>query len=280
MTAGGERMVAPDDGWITLSRKLLVNPLWRSEPFSKGQAWVDLLLLANHKDGYFFNRGVRIDVKRGQVGMSELQLSLRWKWSRTKVNSFFKVLEKEQQIKQHRNAVNTLITIVNYNLYQPEKQLKEQQKDNRSATEVQQKSTNKNDKNEKKNKDSITLSSSKDEAQAEEEFYLTKKKRKLTGKRLETFLTFWTAFDYKAGKAEAADSWLDIQSLTVSLVTKIVEAAKKEAAARPGLVAKGKTPKMAQGWLTARRWEDEAHIDKAGKKGLSDDFEKTFCGTD
>jgi uncharacterized protein YdaU (DUF1376 family) len=86
---------------------------------------------------------------------------------------------------------------------------------------------------------------------------ITKKKRTISGKRLESFYLFWEAFNYKKGKAEAADSWLDIPQLTNALVDRIVKAAKVEAIVRPELIAAGKTPKMAQGWLTARRWEDE-----------------------
>jgi len=54
-----------------------------------------------------------------------------------------------------------------------------------------------------------------------EEFYLTKKKRKLKGKRLETFNKFWEIFNYKRGRAEAADSWLDIAVLTDAIVADI-----------------------------------------------------------
>ncbi len=106
------------------------------------------------------------------------------------------------------------------------------------------------------------LSASEDAAQGNgEPFYLTKKKRKLTGKRLETFDRFWEAFDYKKGRAEAADSWLGILSLTDSLVEKIVTAAQEEAERREDLIASGRTPKMAQGWLSGRRWEDECQDD-------------------
>lgn len=102
------------------------------------------------------------------------------------------------------------------------------------------------------------LSASGDAGQVEEgDFLLTKKRRKLSGKRLETFTSFWTAFDLKKGKAEAADAWLDIPQLTVALVAQIIEAAKREASERSAQIAKGHTPKWAQGWLTARRWEDE-----------------------
>lgn len=95
-------------------------------------------------------------------------------------------------------------------------------------------------------------SSSSDEAH-----YLTKKKKRLEGKHLETFTTFWKAFDYKRGKAEAADAWLDIPELCTTLCKRINEAAIMEAKRRAATVADGSTPKMAQGWITGRRWEDE-----------------------
>lgn len=93
-------------------------------------------------------------------------------------------------------------------------------------------------------------------------FYLTKKKRKLSGKRLESFLIFWKKFNYPQGKAEAADSWIDIPELTASLCEKINLAAEMEAKRRPELESAGKTPKMAQGWISSRRWEDEIYIKK------------------
>lgn len=92
------------------------------------------------------------------------------------------------------------------------------------------------------------------------ECLVTKKGRKLTGKRLIAFNEFWEAFDYKKGKAEAADAWHDILNLTPTLAAEIVAAAGREAAVRPGQILNGKTPKMAQGWLTARRWEDEVIV--------------------
>lgn len=86
--------------------------------------------------------------------------------------------------------------------------------------------------------------------------YRTRKGRTLDGKRLDAFERFWSAYGYAKGKAEAADAWLDIPQLTEALVARIVSAAEREAAARPALIASGRTPKMAQGWITARRWED------------------------
>jgi len=89
----------------------------------------------------------------------------------------------------------------------------------------------------------------------EENIYTSKKGRKLKGPVLERFETFMDAFDYRKGKAEAADAWLDVgEKGDFDL---IIEKAKEEADIRERIVAKGMTPIYPQGWLTARRWEDE-----------------------
>ena len=79
----------------------------------------------------------------------------------------------------------------------------------------------------------------------------------LEGKRLESFESFWDAFAYKKGRGGAEKAWAAIPTLTDSLVDRICEAARKEAAQRPALEAQGRTPKWAQGWLSERRWEDD-----------------------
>ncbi len=139
-------------GWIKLHRQVSNNSLWTSEPFTRGQAWIDLLMIANFKDSYYFKRGVRVDVKRGEIGRSTVELADRWKWSRGKVNRFLSLLEKEEQIVQQKMNVTTLISIVNYDTYQ--------QDDTASATpNVQQTSSKrthiKNDK--KEEKDNINI---------------------------------------------------------------------------------------------------------------------------
>jgi hypothetical protein len=140
------------EGWIKLHRQLLESDVWTCEPFSRGQAWVDLLLLANHKNSFFYKRGNKIDVKRGQLARSVVELSDRWKWSRSKVNKFLKDLEKEQQIIQQKTNVTQLVTLINYDEFQEKEQQIIQQKSSRSAAEVQQKDTYKNVKNDNNEK--------------------------------------------------------------------------------------------------------------------------------
>jgi hypothetical protein len=105
-------------GWIRLHRKITENPLYFSEPFNRSMAWIDLLLLANHSENYFFKRGIRVDVKVGQIGYDLDSLSKRWKWSRGKVERFILMLENDNQVVRQKTNVTTLISIVNYKEYQ------------------------------------------------------------------------------------------------------------------------------------------------------------------
>lgn len=106
--------------FFKIDRKLLDHSLWMSEKFSKGQAWIDLIGLVNHAPGYFFKRGIKVDVKRGQSGKSIKTLMSRWKWSRGKVVRFLNFLKNESMIDYKVGNQTTLITICNYELYQGE----------------------------------------------------------------------------------------------------------------------------------------------------------------
>jgi len=115
-------------GYVKLWRKIQQNDFWTSEKFTRGQAWVDLLLMASHKDVFYYKRGIRVDLKRGQVGKSIVELADRWKWGRSKVNRFLDELEIAQQIVQQKNKVTTTIIIRNYDEYnqQTEQQTEQQ----------------------------------------------------------------------------------------------------------------------------------------------------------
>ncbi len=108
-----------------VNRELLHSRRWLCERFSRGQAWVDLFGLAQHTDGFFRVRGVKINIKRGQLAYSQLTLSKRWKWSRGKVSRFLKELENDGDIihqTKHQNMdITTIITIVKYDLWQADR---------------------------------------------------------------------------------------------------------------------------------------------------------------
>lgn len=106
-------------GWICLHRKLLDCFLWEGgEPFDYRSAWIDLLLLANHKDKDILFDGQKTTITRGQYLTSVRKLSERWGWSKDKTLKYLKLLESADMIRRDSNAKRTLITIVNYGVYQ------------------------------------------------------------------------------------------------------------------------------------------------------------------
>jgi len=136
-------------GWVRLNRQLLTHDLWLAEPFTRGQAWVDLFALANHEQGTIYVRGNRVVIERGQVGWSELSLAQRWQWSRGKVRRFLNELETAQQIVQQKTFITTVITICNYERWQSDGTADSTANGQQT---VQQTDTNKNDNNDKNEK--------------------------------------------------------------------------------------------------------------------------------
>jgi hypothetical protein len=130
-----------DSGYIKLFRTITENPMWEDEPFTRAQAWIDILFMTNYHDSSFFVRGVEVFVKRGQFAVSEQVLSKKWNFSRTKLRKFLFWLEKKHQIKQQKNNVLSIYTVTNYDRYNPEKTTEKttddtterQQKDNRKT---------------------------------------------------------------------------------------------------------------------------------------------------
>ena len=107
-----------NDGWISIYRKITENPLYFSEPFTRMQAWIDMIIIANHKESFFYVRGNKVTVKRGEIGYSQQSLAVRWQWSRGKVVRFLNEMEKSGMIVQQKNSVNNIISIVKYADYQ------------------------------------------------------------------------------------------------------------------------------------------------------------------
>ncbi len=105
-------------GWIRLDRKIMDNFLWSDKPFSMGQAWIDLLLLANAQERQVLIGNEVVDVKPGTIITSETKLSERWGWGRTKTRTFLKTLKNVQMIEHKTYTKRTEINIVNWGIYQ------------------------------------------------------------------------------------------------------------------------------------------------------------------
>ncbi len=122
------------EGWISVYREIQNHWLWNSkEPFDKRSAWIDLLLMVNHKDSEInFDNGKML-VERGQRIISLKKLAIRWKWSRHKVSDFLNRLEQEHMLIQVRDNKKTLISIVNYDKYQIREQFSDMSEDMRKG---------------------------------------------------------------------------------------------------------------------------------------------------
>ena len=97
-----------NDGYINLARKILTDENFdEKHPFSKREAYIDLILLSSFSDEKF-NASIR-------------SLADRWQWGKTKVGNFLLWLEKNGYIKlertqtrtQTRTESRTLQTLVN-----------------------------------------------------------------------------------------------------------------------------------------------------------------------
>lgn len=105
-------------GWVVIYRSIMDNPLWEDKPFSRGQAWIDMILLASHKNTEFYFDGDMIPVEKGQIITSKRKLGERWGWSNSKVNKFLNELEKVGMLTQKSDTKKTTIKIVKYEQYQ------------------------------------------------------------------------------------------------------------------------------------------------------------------
>lgn len=105
-------------GFIKLPRHIIEDSHYFSEPFTRTQAWIDLIILANYQDTTALVRGVKIVVKRGQVCRSITELAKRWKWSRNRVMRFTEGLVDAERVHVQKSPIVNVYTIRNYEEYQ------------------------------------------------------------------------------------------------------------------------------------------------------------------
>lgn len=155
------------EGWIKIHRKIQDNWLWQEKrKFSKFEAWISLLLKANHKKNKILSGDDIINIEAGSFITSEVKLSNEWNWSRNTVRAFLKLLEEEKMLNKICTTKYTMISIENWALYQ----FNEQEVEHHAEHQVEQQkdiklNTNKNDKNDNNNIYFILLNKYKNEIQ-------------------------------------------------------------------------------------------------------------------
>lgn len=115
-----------EKGYFRLWRKFWDGPLWgERRNFSRAEGWIDLLMHANGKDKRVIFDGKPLLIKRGQFLSSERKLAERWGWSKTKTRLFlFYLQNSDHSIRVISDHKKSIITIVNYDTYNPPPQRK------------------------------------------------------------------------------------------------------------------------------------------------------------
>ncbi len=106
-------------GWISLHRKILDNPILKaSKEYSRLEAFIWLLLRANHKEGKCVIGSTLYKVDKGEMITSQTKLMKQFKWSKSKLINFLNLLQDDDMIIVKTEPKLTRITILNYCTYQ------------------------------------------------------------------------------------------------------------------------------------------------------------------
>ena len=233
-------------GFVKIPRSIQLQPWWRD----RNTAWLFLWLLLNASHREVVLAGVVW--KRGEVVTGRKELAAKTGLSEQNIRSCLANLQNNQQITIQATNRFSKITLCNYNDFNGEKDCDQPagQPANNQPTNHLSRSNRDKEKNIVRNAPEPSAAGA------------AGRTRK-NGVKIDleaTFARFWDTFADKRGKEPAKRAWSKIKGMTPDLVELIIAGAGRYAAGRAAIVERGGTPKMAQGWLTDRRWEDEAVV--------------------
>ena len=104
-------------GYIGLFRSIQDHWLWDDKPVSRGQAWVDMLIWASHKDRETPVTDGFVQIKTGQFIRTLRQMGKAWGWSTSKVHRFLDLLQEANMIRLENETRTTHVSILKYETY-------------------------------------------------------------------------------------------------------------------------------------------------------------------
>lgn len=148
-------------GWIKLHRKLLDSPIFQNEKLFKVFAYC--LMKASHKEHTQLVGRRVVHLQKGQFVFGRKRASEELRLKESTVRDYVKLLEKLGTIDIKSDNKFSVITVVNWAIYQNDEEISDSkndkksttnqhQMDNKSTSNQQQINTNKNVKNEKNDK--------------------------------------------------------------------------------------------------------------------------------
>ncbi|MDH5160372.1 DnaD domain-containing protein [Heyndrickxia oleronia] len=149
LQANDERVNALQ-GWVSIHRKIMNNPVWQDPKLLK--LWMLCLLEASHKEHEQLVGKQIIKLEPGQFITGRFSLAESYNYGmkkNEKVNErtlwrWLKGLENDDFLTIKSETKYSVVTINNWNLYQHDVQLNDQQVSNKCPANVQQVSTNNN----------------------------------------------------------------------------------------------------------------------------------------
>ena len=254
------------EGWIADYRKILNNSMFRKPLLSHFFRYLNLK--AAHEETEALPKYGNVKLMPGQLIFGRHKAIAESGLTEQTIRTCLKNLKASKKITIQSTSHFSIITIVNWSIYQPPKKGPNQQPNQPSNQPTNQPTNHiqevkKEEKEKKEKTKDLCPSEEGQEGSSQKDFYLTKNKEKLTGKKLKEFNAFWKAWNYftrhAVGKADAADAWLTLhltdgqQTFTVN---EVIKAAEQESNERVDALDKGSTPIYPAKWLRDRRWED------------------------
>ena len=135
-----------NQGYIALHRRILDNPiLTKSRTYSRFEAFIYMLLRANHKENKVVIGNQMVLVKRGSFVTSQKKLQIVFNWGSSKLKAFLLLLENDKMIDIKTNNLATMITVIKWDAYQGLQKSNRKQSESKQKTTGKQSETNNND---------------------------------------------------------------------------------------------------------------------------------------
>jgi hypothetical protein len=138
------------NGWIKLDRNLLEKQIFKHEKLLK--VWIWCLLKARHDQGEATVGLQKIQLSPGQFYTGRYNMAEELGMKPSTAWKLIKVLEKNQSLNIKSNNKFSVITLINWWLYQSAVENCDSKSNTKITTKEQQNNTNKKDKKDKKDK--------------------------------------------------------------------------------------------------------------------------------
>jgi hypothetical protein len=231
-------------------------------------------LSASHRENKFRLGNELIHLQKGEFITSELKLMERWKWSKSKVRNFLRLLVEDGMIVKKADTKKTAITIVNWGLYQVSKTAKEPRKNHAETAKEPRKDTinnvNNGNNEDKGNKEPLSPASEGDVPEARRVSVFEQR-----------FNEFWGVYPKKTAKKTALAAYIKAKP-SAELHIKILEAVEAARCSDKWQRDNGRYIPNPATWLNGGCWDDEVMRTSDGKAsgrdsaGLNKNYDEDF----